>query len=533
MSTVEVRVDRVLGGGPFCEIGRPRVTATTPDGTLTAIGGALTTPQWHARDVSRRSSPDPGWHPTAVYRSTDLTCLFHLTTRWPANTLAFHPTLPLLAIGTGRYDGGWAYEGELLLLDLVTGVTVSLLQHPREVRRLTWQDPQTLDLVLAVPCDEDTKRFGTTSLACAIRRDDWDRATDGMLRMPYGEEPYPDECPTDPADATAVLEQRLGRAWTPRRAVWAVRGLPDGCVLAALDGIAVECWTPTSPDHAWRVPSDGTGYQVTTLPSERTALTLTQTTHSYGRWTTQPSAVVEVDLDTGAVRTIHRAAAPSVMVSRADGRWALRVTEAKAGRVTIAGLAGARGRKVQLGPYRLFNHYFDIRYAPDLLFLQDDADTRWVVAVDTPHRRVRRLFPLEWDTSRGGHLSGGCGAYLDDRAGPAIVHAGTVHNGAGLLPGNAFVVRRAYPTGEPSWVFTADHQATALDVDGDFIYVTFTSGELVVLRATDGAVQGRQQLRVNGHRVVPFSLARTGANLLAIGTQDGRVLDCSIHRLIH
>ncbi|BEL05049.1 hypothetical protein Q0Z83_032400 [Actinoplanes sichuanensis] len=541
MNAFEARVDRVLGAVPFCEIGRPRVTATSPDESLIAVGGALAWPQWHGRDVSRRSRPNPGWDPTAVYRSDDLTCLFHLTTEWPAKALAFHPTLPLLAIGTGSYDGGWSYEGELLLLDLSTGATVSLLAHPREVRQLTWQDPETLALVLAVGCDDDEERFGTTSLACTIRRDDWTRATAGMLRMPYGEEPYLGESRTDPALAAAAVERlcmERGLAWTPRRAVWAVQALADGRTLAALEGIALECWTPTSEARAWQVPTDGTGCQVTPLPDGRTALTLTQTPHAFhgGRWTSEPSVVVEVDLNDGDVRETHQAASPAILVSRADGRWALRDTEHDAttmtGEVTLIDPGGTQPEAVHLGRYDLFNHYFDIRYAPDLLFLQGRGDEphrdKWVVAVDTPHGRVRQLFPLEWDTARGGHLFGGCGAYLEDRAGPALVHAGTVHNGAGLLPGNAFVARRAYPTGEPQWVFTADHQATALDVDDDFVHVAFTSGELVILRAEDGAVQVRRQLLVNGHRVVPLSLACAGANRLVIGTLDGRVLDCSI-----
>ncbi|MEK8107491.1 hypothetical protein NKG94_24480 [Micromonospora sp. M12] len=94
--------------------------------------------------------------------------------------------------------------------------------------------------------------------------------------------------------------------------------------------------------------------------------------------------------------------------------------------------------------------------------------------------------------------------------------------------GNAFVVRRAYPTGELQWIFTADHQATALDADSDFVYVTFNSGELVLLGTEDGAVHARQELRVNGHRVVPLSLVRLGPDRLAIGTLDGRVLVCSL-----
>jgi len=544
VSAPEARVDRVLGAGPFCEIGRPRVAKTSPDGTLIVVGGALVWPQWHGHDVSRRSRPNPGWYPVAVYRSDDFTCLYQFTARWPANAISFHPTLPLVAIGTGSYDGGWAYEGELLLLDLTTGTVVSLMAHRREVRRITWRDPETLDLVMAVPCDEDEKRFGTTSLACSIRRDDWDRATAGMLRMPYGEEPVPDEAQTDPAVAATVIEQlcqERGQVWAPRLAVWAVHALPDGRILAALEGVGLECWSRASGEPLWRLPTDGTGHQIKVLPDGRTALVLTQASHRYldGRWTRDPSVVMEIDLEDGAVRATYEAPFPAIMVSRTDGWWALRDTEhdtkTGTGEVVLRPPAGAYTTTVPLGRYDLFNHFFDVRYATVLLFLQGQASKpwrdKWVVAVDVPEGRLRRLFPLEWNAPRGGHLFGGFGAYLDDRNGPALVHTGMVHDGAGLLPGNALVVRRAFSTGELQWIFTADHQATALDADSDFVYVVFNSGELVVLLAENGAVHARQELRVNGHRVVPLSLTRVGTDRLAVGTLDGRVLDCSITAL--
>ncbi|MBB4957324.1 hypothetical protein [Micromonospora polyrhachis] len=476
-----------------------------------------------------------------MYESADLTCLRHITTRWPTNVIACHPTLPLAAIGTGSYDGGWFYEGELLLLDLTTGTTVSLLADPREVRQLVWRDSQTLDLVLAIPCDEDEERFGTTSLACSIRRDDWDRAAAGMLRMPYGEAPVPDRPRTEPAVAVTIIErlcQERGLRWVNRRGVWAVDSLSDGRIVAALEGVRLECWSSTSGESLWRLPVDGAGCQVKVLPEGRTALVLTQTPPRFegGGWTLDPSVVAEVDLDDAEVRTIHEPAFSAVLVSRADGWWALRDTEyrtgAATGEIILQSSDGVNTTTVKLGRYDLFNHFFDIRYAPDLLFLQGQEDKpwqdKWVVSVDVPGGSMRRLFPLEWDEPRGGHLFGGCGAYLDDRAGPALVHTGAVHDGAGLLPGNAFVVRRAYPTGELQWVFTADHQATALDVDGDFVYVTFNSGELVLLRAEDGAMHARHELRVNGHRVVPLSLVRLGPGRLAIGTLDGRVLVCSL-----
>lgn len=534
-------MDRVLGSGPFREVGVPRVAVSAPDGHLVVVGGVFDRPQWHGRDVSSRPRRHPGWYPLAVYESGNLSLLHLSTTRWPANAIAYHPTLPLAAVGTGAYDGGWSYEGELLLLNLTTGVTVSLLEYPREVRRIAWRDSQTLDMILAIPCDEDEERFGTTSLACSIRRDDWDHATEKMLRMPYGETPVPDEPRTDPAGAAAVIEKFCddrGFRWVVRRGVWAVDSLPDGRIVAALEGVRLECWSPTLEELLWQLPVDGVGCQVKVLPDERTALALTQTPQRFEnrRWTLDPSVLAEIDMDKGAVRTLRELQFPAVVVSRSDGRWAIRDTEHNtrvgAGRAFVCSAADADPAAIELGRYDLFNHFFDIRYAPDLLFLQGRKDEswrgKWVVSVDAQDGSIRRLFPLEWDKSRNGHLFGGCGAYLTGQSGPALVHTGQVHDGAGLLRGNSFVVRRAYPAGELQWVFKADHQATALDADGDFVYVTFNSGELVILRAEDGSVQARQHLQLDGHPVVPLALVRLGDGRLAVGTLDGRILVCAL-----
>jgi len=202
------------------------------------------------------------------------------------------------------------------------------------------------------------------------------------------------------------------------------------------------------------------------------------------------------------------------------------------GPVVLWSPRGLRSATVQLGRYDLFNHYFGIRYAPDLLFLQGSASKpwkdKWVVAVDPPSGAVQRLFPLEWDQSRGRQLSGGPGAYLSGVPGPVVVHAGVGHDSHGLLPGNSFVACRAYPSGEPLWVFAADVEATDLDTDGDHVYVAFNSGDLVVLRAADGMVRTRHEVRLDGRRVIPLSLGVADPGRVVIGTLDGRVLACSV-----
>lgn len=53
MTASGARIDRVLGDGPFREIGLPRVTATSPDRLLIAVGGT------HAAPRLIRSLPGP------------------------------------------------------------------------------------------------------------------------------------------------------------------------------------------------------------------------------------------------------------------------------------------------------------------------------------------------------------------------------------------------------------------------------------------------------------------------------------------
>ncbi|WP_347585536.1 hypothetical protein [Acrocarpospora sp. B8E8] len=81
--------------------------------------------------------------------------------------------------------------------------------------------------------------------------------------------------------------------------------------------------------------------------------------------------------------------------------------------------------------------------------------------------------------------------FISDAEGDAVIHAGWLHHGHGLLPGNVRVVRRSYPDGRARWTHSADHQVTAVDALGGIVYVTLNSGELLALRATDGHAPAR------------------------------------------
>jgi hypothetical protein len=243
--------------------------------------------------------------------------------------------------------------------------------------------------------------------------------------------------------------------------------------------------------------------------------------------------VISLDARSGAI--LHQVAVgyPAIIVNRESGDMLIRDTRhgpAAAHPGAIWSSSFRQEGQLGLSAYDLFNHYFDIRRATQFLILVGDDPRSWeskqvaeVRRTPTDGWTVRRLFPLAWRS--GDHLNGGPGVFVGDAAGEAIVHAGIVHDGRGLLPGNAFIARRRYPDGQLTWHVPLDNQITALDEsDGRIIAVT-NLGELVVINASDGSVLARaDQVSVDENPIVPLSLAIDGTDRLWLGTLDGRVL---------
>ncbi|MFG2909806.1 hypothetical protein ACGF13_32705 [Kitasatospora sp. NPDC048286] len=219
--TSPLRVLRVLGDRPFAEVGRPALAVPDEGRGLLAVAGE--------RGFARTAT-------VGVYGTGDLGCRAVLRTRFPVHALAFHPHAPLLAVGTGAYDGGYFFEGELLLLDWETGATTSLLEHDfgRKVLGLSWLDDRALRVLMAPPDDWKDRKAHVEGHVAVLRRPDWRTTaprsvTPADLAGPRVPAPRPD----GREEARRALAA-LSPDWEPRRHVLAVEELPDGAVLATL-----------------------------------------------------------------------------------------------------------------------------------------------------------------------------------------------------------------------------------------------------------------------------------------------------------
>ncbi|MCF2533289.1 hypothetical protein LZ495_39565, partial [Yinghuangia sp. KLBMP8922] len=324
--------------------------------------------------------------------------------------------------------------------------------------------------------------------------------------------------PPDQRDDARTRVSALSADWDPRRNIRAVEKLSDGRIVATLDGVQLEAWSPAG-QRQWVVPDDSGGRDIVIAADEQSAwVGLVRSP-----WTGEAEAVVRLALQDGA-QLDHFAPTDAVSLVRcADGLPAL----------APAGDNGARSRlRIRHGRRIYFRESVlaegKRRYGPseDWLAVAEPEPATVAGRPREPEKAGgRRLSPYAWIPGETHFAGPGI-----ETADGDLVHAGSVHHGAGLQPGGSFVVRRTPEGGDPVWVFRTDRIATDLDLDhgADCVYVTYGDGELVVLDLHDGSVRRRLHLAVAGLRVVATALTVTGPGRMLVGTNDGRLLDCAM-----
>ncbi|MGW5505813.1 hypothetical protein [Streptomyces sp. SS52] len=157
--------------------------------------------------------------PVAVYDSRSFTRRALVRSRFPVHALAFHPRRPLLAVGTGKYDGGYFFEGELLLVHLKSDAVASLIENEfgRQVLGLEWLDERTLRVLMAPPDDWQDEAAHEYGHVAAVDRADWAavpaRSLSGRdLAGPRVHAPRP-----TPHEAAQRAEATLRSLWQAQR----------------------------------------------------------------------------------------------------------------------------------------------------------------------------------------------------------------------------------------------------------------------------------------------------------------------------
>ncbi|MER5711860.1 hypothetical protein [Streptomyces sp. NPDC002122] len=456
------------------------------------------------------NSVGSGLSKVAVYRAADLSCAHLLTFTKDAESIAFHPTLPLLAIGLDNYD---AYQraGGLTLLEPVTGHRVDLTDPDHGIEPIRWLDDRTLELTFFTWESDDEHLHSRATVV----RDDWLGLTPDALDLrtlprtplpPGAEVEYLDTEPTRPL--LEALAERAGRSYDALGQVRAVAALSDGRVLATRSHAVVEC---RSPDGSllWSVPAPSGigGRRIEVSADERTVRVAVPGPDSRTR--TDFPLVATAD---GTV--LDRPSVPfaAALSARTDGVWAIRDTydrgsEAEPPAAPNTRVFAADGTPLATvhEPDRYDLVPIDVRRCPALLYGRRRRD---VIALDPRTAAETTLFPVDpfmLDRPLGRAV------YVSDSAGPALLH------------GRTELVRRTFPAGEVVWTRPLDGEASELvDVDAHagVLHALCTDGTLLSVDTADGTVLDRRALPPYG----PLSVHAAPDGTVLVGTAAGQIL---------
>ncbi|ROV68527.1 PQQ-binding-like beta-propeller repeat protein [Streptomyces globisporus] len=526
-------VDRILADRFRAEFGRSVLTVAAPTGTHFVLGGHDPQGSADGYPIGVYAVPPP----TAAPRA-HLAALQWLRTGWRLRAAAFHPTVPLLVLGTGSYDGGYFFEGEVVLLDLATGEHRHLFEEGcrREVRSLEWTDAHTLRILLAPYDDWEDRAAWLEGHRVDLVRPDWRTVPAHSVRHTELTGPRVPASLPEPAPALAAPDAEGPRPGEIR----SLTVLPDGDILLTADHVLLERWSARG-ERRWSVPADpdlGGGRTAVALPEGDSAWV-----EALGPSHGGSGTFLRIALSDGTERGRRTTPGAASLVSTSEGPLLV---------PTRAGY-GERARSLfRHSPHAIFRDVSGSACVCDCPWDDDeDCDCRctcpacageredaevWLTVVATRRtgrpvdlafpavERCRRVFPWSWEPGET-HVGGpGVGVGETD-----LVMATVRHDGRVGPPVQGFVARRSTAegsTGAPSWVFPVDRTPTALDIDPatGTVFVALGSGELIALEATTGRLLARGHVPVRGAPVIPTAVTVAGPGRILLGTCDGRVL---------
>jgi hypothetical protein len=545
ISLVPLDLERELTHARFAEIGHPYRLFRDSARRLVAIGSSFGHLGWPGRTANEGRSIH---HRISLYDDSleQRIAVLNLSARWTIQDIAFHPTETKLLIGTGDYDGGFCFEGELLLWDWTSGETRSLLGERREVVRCRFNPDETITAILR-PRDEEEYLYPAPESGPPSESDDLYVAVtitdepppplsedqDPRLRDLRPSDPraagftiHPTVYPLDLPESEKSHLKDLGfqRHHIIRDLLW----IDDEIIAVAHDGCHLELWS--SHDECLASFS-GPGHGVELLPfAEWGCLVNVIETGDYREQTRDRSTLLAyVRGEPTPLAAFDHACS---VTSDAQGNILARDVEYQRGRPRRDAFLGQDGGIVfetDLGHYDTFNHSLRLQ-GEGLYFLRGTPpDSHLNKVLCTLDRDGRREELAAWDGNTW-HLMSSLAVFVSDHH---VVRAAEVYFTSSA---RASIIERMCPkTGKVLWrTPMEDGSFTALAAvpASDQVVYAQANGGFGLMDANSGKLDVHSPLTLDGVPTIVTALSVRN-DRLAAGTIDGRILLLRIKAPLH
>ncbi|MFE8700015.1 hypothetical protein ACFYKX_05180 [Cytobacillus sp. FJAT-54145] len=154
----KIMLENVYGKTPFHGNGKLTGIKYNLDKSVIAVVSEFSLYGWAGRKLENRNLPFR--YRVQLYNIKTLESISCLDVPYPINEIAFHPQECLVFLGTGSFDGGFLYEGELLNWDYHTGELFSLLEESREIISVNFDEKDDmLNFTVSPEDDWENKKY--------------------------------------------------------------------------------------------------------------------------------------------------------------------------------------------------------------------------------------------------------------------------------------------------------------------------------------------------------------------------------------
>lgn len=456
---------------------------------------------------------------------------------FPVNDVGFHPAGKAVVIGAGSYDGGYLFEGDLVVWDWQTPRATRLFNNVPEVMRCrfnaagdkieAWVRPW--DEEWGVPAEDPDAAFDTLFVvfadapgAAAAARFPADLELDAAALAPRIEPAA--EARTPPAR----LMEWFGRSvWTERGAIKDIAWLDDDRIAVVHDTCQLEIYRS---DGERLAAYAGPGHGAELLRCPNLLVHVVQPSDhpgAFGRQDARLYALTEdgLHLTRAYDGELTFSGTPEGTLLGRQNRFHLAGTPAQD---VLLDLATGEERRLDLGHYDCFNHYIGIRGAPWLFMLQgtpaSSHEHKYLCIVQTDGS-VRRLWPvLKADRTPASHAMELCGCYVDDAQGASVIVSGKHYSPQVGNEYAGFLYRKPIDRDREQWRRPTRASASAIVhmPEPGLIAAAFLDGSLQLIDAQTGTLRLDAKVRADGLPTLVFALDAAG-DRLAVGTVDGRI----------
>ena len=513
------------------------------DGSIVAVASSF---HWLTNPPARASYDGQHLrHRVALYRPPDVKpfAVFD-SLRFPVNDVAFHPFEQTVAIATGSYDGGFLFEGQLVVWDWKKGPYSDRIGPIPEVVRTAFSNDGAHIVSFVRPWNEDLENeaFDSFNAFYEVRATYSEELFEGIfnedsikIQIDRQAPKTAEDVARDPrfrpleADSEAALQRAFSLSEIKSRsAIWDVAWLDNNDIAIVHNDCQLEIM---SPEGITNQRFEGETYGAQILKGHSLFVHAARFNPQAQDWDTAYSAHLLRYNGADVTEVANFAGAFTFSVSR-DG-WILgrrsRSPSAKAERLDVIGSPTLETwARHNVGHYDVFNHFLRIDGAPDLFAVQGTPPSSHEykqVCVVSHDGSVKPLWPIVSDTGSGSHHAMECAfGYVADSVGEGIIASGKYFNPGPRLPYDGFIIRKRLHDGKGLWRHATKAGATTIKaIPGtEVILAAFLNGEFAAIDSTSGEILQWTDFRPDGSASVIFSFDVTARDIL-IGTIDGRV----------